>query len=82
MSKKGGLAGANLCNQKPKQPANWQEIVGKTIQSISTTMGINVVKLNFTDGTSIVIDTEAVGLGLYAPVALPVKQYDKNAQQN
>lgn len=55
----------------------WQDIIGKTIKKTNTTFGINVVKITFTDDTSIVIDTEAIGRGLYVPVVFDIKSYSK-----
>jgi len=55
---------------------SWSELVGKTILSVDETFGANVVRINFTDGTTVVIDTEAIGLGLYRPVAISPVSYD------
>jgi hypothetical protein len=54
---------------------DWKEVIGKTIKSVDEKFGANVVKLKFTDGSSVVIDTEAIGLGLYCPSLEPVEAY-------
>ncbi len=55
---------------------NWSELVGKTISSVDETFGANVVRIYFTDGTAVVVDTEAIGHGLYRPVAVSPASYD------
>lgn len=44
----------------------WNDLKGKTIERVSKKFA-NTVELFFTDGTSAVIDTEAIGHGLYSP---------------
>lgn len=53
---------------------NLQELVGKTISKVDTS-AVNCVYLAFTDGTSIVLDTEAEGYGLYGICGCDPKNY-------
>ena len=53
---------------------DWKDIVGKTVKKVNT-KNINIVILSFTDGTSMAIDTEAVGYGLYTPVLYDAADY-------
>ena len=39
------------------------DLVGKTIKNVNTKVADNIVVLNFTDGTSVVIDTEPNSFG-------------------
>jgi hypothetical protein len=39
---------------------NWKEIIGKTIKSVDEKSAANVVNVEFTDGTKVSIDTEAI----------------------
>jgi hypothetical protein len=53
----------------------WNELIGKTVESIDDTTADNVVVVHFSDKTSTVIDTEAIGFGLYRPVLGDVHNY-------
>lgn len=55
---------------------DWNTLVGKTIAEVDIKFGVNVVLLKFTDQTSVVVDTEAVGHGLYTPVLQYPGEYD------
>jgi hypothetical protein len=50
-------------------------IIGKTVAKIDKSFGDNVLRIVFTDGTSVVIDTEPIGHGLYAPVLMSEAEY-------
>lgn len=54
----------------------WKEIVGKTIKSVDEKSACNTVKLTFTDGTTLMVDTDAVGHGIYRPVLYPSSEYE------
>ncbi len=56
---------------------SWSDLVGKTIAGIDETFGDNVIVLHFIDTTSAVIDTEAIGFGLYSPVLFELNSYDE-----
>lgn len=56
----------------------WSDLVGKTIRSVDSNFGVNVVRVRFTDNTAVVIDTEAIGHGLYMPVVVPAEQYEQS----
>ena len=43
------------------------DIIGKTILSVDSTSSSNIIRMKFTDGTEVVIDTMPIGYGLYAP---------------
>lgn len=54
---------------------NWQSIVGKEICSIDEDFGENVIVMNFTDKTSVVIDTEEMGYGFCVPTLHTMDEY-------
>lgn len=47
---------------------NWNDIVGLTISSVDEESAANVVTIKFTNGKEIMVDTDAIGYGLYRPV--------------
>ena len=54
----------------------WKELVGKTIKSVDDKDSVNVVRMKFTDGTDVTIDTDALGFGLYRPILYPSSEYE------
>jgi hypothetical protein len=61
-------------------PVKWKSIVGKTIQAVKQE-AINAVQIDFTDGNSVTVDTEAVGYGIYSPVLFNSEDYNPKIQE-
>lgn len=57
----------------------WKELIGKTITKIND-KSVNAIKLEFSDGTNIVIEAEAVITtyygSIYGPVLVSSKGFD------
>ena len=60
----------------------WKELVGKTIKSVDDKDAANVVRIKFTDGTDVTIDTDAIGFGLYRPILYPSSDYEPKKDFN
>jgi hypothetical protein len=56
----------------------WSDLVGKTIKSVDDGSGVNVVIIQFTDGTDCVIDTEHVGHNIHGPTINDSKGYKES----
>lgn len=54
---------------------NWHLLQGKTIVSVNTEFGDNVVCLKCSDGSEFVIDVEPIGMGMNTPILLHRKHY-------
>lgn len=46
-----------------------KHIGGKIVKKVDTTSAANGITIEFTDGTRVWLEAEAIGHGLYAPVA-------------
>jgi hypothetical protein len=49
---------------------SWHTVLNKTIKSVDTKTAANQVILRFSDGTSVAIESEPIGHGLYTPVLI------------
>ena len=58
-------------------PLKWSSLENKTIDYIDEKFGDNVIVLNFKDKTSVVIDTDAIGYGLYRPILFSLTDYQR-----
>jgi len=54
---------------------DWNDIVGKTIESIDEEFGDNVIVINFTDKSNVVIDTDTIDCGLHVPALFNKENY-------
>jgi hypothetical protein len=61
-------------------PLKWNSIVGKTIKAVKEE-SINCVQIDFTDGTDVMVDTEARGHGIYGPILFATAEYKPQIQE-
>ena len=54
----------------------WSSIIGKTILSVQEKIGMNTIKINFTDNSSVMVDTENVGMGFSRPILINPEAYN------
>lgn len=47
---------------------SWKSIEGKTIKRIRDKLAINIIRIEFDDGSYVTVDTEAIQPNLYRPV--------------
>lgn len=58
--------------EKIKQ-SDIKKYIGLTIKSVDTS-AVNVTGIEFTNGTKIIIETEAAGHGIYAPSVFEIEE--------